>query len=118
MNVLAKITTVAAAMGMTSQPCLAAAAESDSKSLARPLAASAAAHGDFDLERHVSGAAVTSLTLAASQQTASEIQDPPTRKGPGTTTWLIVGGVALLVVVLLAVGAAAPAPGPREGDFN
>ena len=108
MNILSKIAVIAA-LAMTAQPCLAAAASA---------APSGAAQVQFDLQNHVSSAAIPSMTLAASQQTASEIQDPPKRKGPGTTTLLIVGGVLLLVLVAAAVASAAPTPGPSEGAFD
>jgi hypothetical protein len=36
----------------------------------------------------------------------------------GSTTWIIVGGVLLAVVVLAAVASATPTPGPPPGAFN
>ncbi len=101
MKTLIRIAAIAAALGLSSQPCLAAAAESHSKSRAASMAASGAAHVEFDLKRHMHSAGVASMSLAASQQTASEIQDPPKRKGPGTTTWIVVGGVVLLLAIVV-----------------
>lgn len=118
MKILAKIATIAAAVGLTSQPCLAAAAaESRSEPAAHTKTASAATGAEFDLER-LDAARTTSasLSIAASQQTAAEVEEPPKRRGPGTT-WLVIGGVALLVVVLAVVASGSPTPGPREGDF-
>lgn len=118
METLTKIATIIAAFGLTSQPCLAAAVESQSKSRAALMSASNAAHVEFDLKRHANSARFASMTLAASQQTASEMPDPPKRKGPGTTTWIVVGGVVLLVLLAASVASALPTPGPREGDFD
>ena len=109
---------IAAAIGLSSRPCLAAAVESHSVSPAGSMAAPGAAKVEFNLGRHVDSAGLTSMTLAAIQQAASEMQDPPKRKGPGTTTLLIVGGVVFLVLVAAAVASAAPTPGPDEGAFD
>jgi len=35
-----------------------------------------------------------------------------------TTTYLIIGGVVLAVIVLASVASALPTPGPREGAFD
>lgn len=120
MNVLAKITTTAAAIGLTSQPCLAAAtAESRSEPAVHTKTASAAVGADFDLERlKAARIASASLSIAASQQTAAEVEEQPKRRGPGTT-WVVIGGVALLAVIVLAVVASgSPTPGPHEGAFD
>ena len=120
MNVLAKITTIAAAIALTSQPCFAAvAADGRSEPAATTTAASAAAGAEFNLERiRTARIASASLSIAASQQTAAEVEEQPKRRGPGTT-WLVIGGVALLAVVVLAVVASgSPTPGPHEGAFD
>lgn len=118
MKSLAKIVTVAAAVGLSCQPCFAAAAESRSEPVAVTMAASIGTGMDFDLGRlEAARIGSSSLSVAASQQTASEVEDQPKRRGPGTTTWLVIGGVALLVVVLAVVASGSPTPGPREGDF-
>jgi hypothetical protein len=131
MNILAKVATFATVLGISSQPCLAAAVNSNARSIGAANTPSAVQRLDFDLVRH-SGAvaghqlssaagvsrATESLSLAASQQIASEAGEQPKRRGPGTTTWLIVGGVVLLVAVLASVAAATPTPGPQEGDFD
>lgn len=36
----------------------------------------------------------------------------------GSTTYIVIGGVVLLVALLAAVAAAQPKPGPRPGDFG
>lgn len=109
MNSLAKISAIAAGLALSGLPCLTAAAS----------AAPSVEQVDFDLQRHSAATgALSSLTLAASLQTAAETQDEPRRSGPSTTTWLVIGGVALLVLVAVAVASAAPTPGPREGAFD
>ena len=40
------------------------------------------------------------------------------RQAKSSTTWLIVGGVAVLVLVLAAVASAQPTAGPPEGAFD
>ena len=116
MNVFGKVATVVAAFALASQPCLAASVGSAATPAApEQISFNLSGHGTSEV---ASRFAAGSVTLAASQQTASESQDEPRRRGPGTTTWLVVGGVLLLVLVAVAVANAAPAPGPEEGAFD
>jgi hypothetical protein len=135
MKIVAKTVTVVAALAMSAQPCFAAGTANSGASLKTASTAPPAERLDFDLKPHlrsaaarnvhpgpsrfdVGGSASASLTLAASQQTASEAQDQPRRRSPGTTTWLVLGGVVLLVLVAAAVASASPTPGPSEGAFD
>lgn len=134
MSILAKIVAIAAALTLTTQPCIAAAVDITGAPAGAALTPSAAERVDFDLRPHlrsaaaqtnnaglsglIGGSATVSLSLAASQQTAAEAEDRPQRRGPGTTTWLIIGGAVLLVAIAAAVASAAPTPGPHEGAFD
>ena len=114
MSISTKFVTATAALALVTQPCLAA--------------APAAERVQFDLGRTASAprqqagalatGAMASISLAASQETASEAQAEPRRRGIGTTTLLVVGGLVLLVVVLAAVAGAQPTAGPDEGAFD
>jgi hypothetical protein len=124
MATLAEAAALAAALATIAQPCAAAAAtKAPSTSLVTDAPSANAA---FDLSRRAAGSNVqgdpalqmASLSLAASRQTAAETPEPPRKRGPGTTTLLIVGGVLLLVLVAAAVASATPTPGPNEGAFD
>ena len=119
MKTLAKIATIAAALGMISQPCVAAAAVDSPSAPATATMTPAGASAVFDLQRlQAARIASASLSLAASQQTAAEAEEPSERRGSGTT-WLVVGGVVLLAVVVLAVVASGtPTAGPPDGAFD
>ena len=119
MKMLARIATIATAMGMTSQPCLAAAAVESRGAPAIVTTTPAGADVAFDLQ-HLQAARIASasLSLAASQQTAAEAEEQSERRGSGTT-WLVVGGAVLLAVIVLAVVASgAPTAGPPDGAFD
>jgi hypothetical protein len=115
MNALVKAATIAAAVALSSQPCLAAVVEGQSPSLAATMAVSETEQVDFNLKTHASLAsgqkragAFALATAAASSQEAVAAQELEERQrrgmSKGTQTALIVGGV---VAVALLVGAVA-----------
>ena len=105
MKALARSMTIAAALTITGQPCAAAAAGSNTALAGQSI--------NFRLAHQPGPASMASMSLAASQQTASETDEQPRRKGPGTTTLLVVGGVILLVV-LIAATTSVRGPGPEN----
>lgn len=120
MKAMARSATLAGALLAASQPCLAAAS---TEGIARtPAGTAAPASGQlrFNLASHQGPVTATaSLSMAASQQTASETEEKPRGRGISTTTLLLVGGgLVLAVVILAAVAGAMPTPGPREGAFD
>jgi hypothetical protein len=128
MSVLVKTATIAVCVAVSSQPCLAAAVESESKSAAGTAAASAAQRDEFNLKIHAETAAaqkqVSQFALGASVSANAAIvaqeAEERDRRGmsKGAQTALIVGGVALLAVAVLAfVASGTPTAGPPPGAF-
>lgn len=114
MNILMKAATIAAALTLTSQPCLAAAVEGQSPSLAATTAVSATERVDFNLRTHASidsgqkqaGSLALATAAAVSQEAAAaqELEERQRRaKSKGTQTALIVGGVVLVALIVGAV---------------
>jgi hypothetical protein len=119
MNHSRKLAALAAPLGITSQPCLGAVTQRDPGLAAVAQNAGTTTKVQFDLGSVKAPVlASASLSIAASQQTASEQVEVPKRKGVRTSTLLIVGWVLLAVVVLAAVASAMPTAGPREGAFD
>lgn len=119
MNLLVKIATVAACGAMSSQPCFAAAVESEKTSIAVTMAATAAHRVDFNLKTHAETAAAQqasqfALATSVSANAAAVAQEAEERDRPGMSkgvqTALIVGGVAVVAVLLLAVVVANTVP--------
>jgi hypothetical protein len=109
MNCSMKLAALAAVLGVTSQPCLGAVTQN----------AETTTKVQFDLATlNAPAFASASVSIAASQQTASEQTESPKRKGVRTSTLLIAGGVLLVVAVLAVVASAMPTAGPREGAFD
>lgn len=67
------------------------------------------------LELGLTRAGGTSLHIAG--QDLSRTRERLALNG-STTTYLIIGGVVLAVLVLASVASALPTPGPREGAFD
>ena len=119
MKLLMKVATLAALVATGSQPCLAASVQGQAKPVYASTVTAASATVSFDLGRQQrSTLTVASMSLAASQQTASETVDKPRRKGASTTTLVIIGGVVLAVLLAAAIAGAAPTAGPPKGAFN
>jgi hypothetical protein len=110
MGNLGKSTVLGVALGLSTQPCLAAAAASSSAPIASPV--------EFNLQTHAQAAAAqqpTALTAAVSASAAIAVQEAEQqqkRRGmsKGTKTVLLVGGVALVAVIGLAILAANSIP--------
>jgi hypothetical protein len=119
MKLATRLAALAAVSGITSQPCLGALPQGGPALVTPPANAAGPDRVQFDLAS-VRGPVIASasISLAASQQVASEQTDVPRRKGIPKSTLLIVGGVLLAVVVLAAVASAMPTAGPREGAFD
>jgi hypothetical protein len=128
MDVLVKAATIAAGIALSSQPCLAAAVESKSKSAAVTAAASTAQRDEFNLKMHVETAAAQkqasqfalATSVSANAAFIAQESEERDRRGmsKGVQTALIVGGVALLAIVVLAVVASGtPTAGPPPGAF-
>jgi hypothetical protein len=114
-----KLMALAAISGMASQPCFGAVSQPAQLLPLSSKIATAPPGVQFDFA-NVEASAMTSasMTIAASEQTASEQKEQPRRKGIPTSTLLLVGGVILAVAVLAAVAGAMPTAGPREGAFD
>ncbi|HEV2122026.1 MAG TPA: hypothetical protein VGW38_04520 [Chloroflexota bacterium] len=110
MNVLVKAAATAAAIALSSQPCVAA--EGQRPSLAASMTASAVDRVDFNLKTHVSAEADyktpegLALTPANTPKSTAAVQDVEERKprgmSKGATTGLIIGAlVAVAAIVVL-----------------
>jgi hypothetical protein len=126
MKALVKAATIAAAVALSSQPCLAAMVEGQSPSLAATTAASETEQVVFNLKTHATLAsgqnragALALATAAASSQEAVAAQELDNRQrrgmSKGTQTALIVGGV---VAVALIAGAVAFSQSKWEWDWG
>jgi hypothetical protein len=119
MNRTRKLAALAAVLGIASQPCVGAVTQRDSGFATIAENAGTTTRVQFDLGSVKAPVlASASMSIAASQQTASEQVEVPKRKGVRMSTLLIVGGVLLAVAVLAAVAGAMPTAGPREGAFD
>lgn len=120
MRMLSKTAVIGAAVALTSQPCLAAAIESNSTHVVATMAASAAERVEFNLETHAPAAAAQNeasqlaLAAAVSSNAAIAAQEAEERErrgmSKGAKTALIVGGVVLVGVLALALIAASSTP--------
>jgi CHASE3 domain sensor protein len=105
---------VGLAFAVSAQPCLAATSPHSGPASAVAVASTV----EFDLQSHVQSAAVqktqsmTAAISASSAITAQEAEQQQQRRGmsTGAKTALIIGGVAILAVIGLAVLAASSVP--------
>ena len=119
MKSVARLAVIAASIGMTAQPCLAAAAGGQAAPASSSIAAAPAAEARFKLGGiETAQFASASLSLAATQQAAQEVETQPKNRKFPTTTVLVIGGVVLAVLVLAAVASGTPTAGPPEGAFD
>ena len=119
MKLLVKVATLAVLVATGSQPCLAASVQGHAKPVYASTVTAASATVSFAVGRQQrSESTVASMSLAASQRTASETVEKPRRKGASTTTLVIIGGVILAVLLAAAVASAAPTAGPPKGAFD
>jgi hypothetical protein len=124
MDVIVKAATIAAGIALSSQPCLAASAvDSQNASAAFTAAASAAQRDErdeFNLKMHVEIAAAQkqasqfalATSVSANAAIVAQEAEERDRRGmsKGVQTALIVGGVAVVAVLLLAVVASNTVP--------